>query len=123
MASAANCKGPHSTIAIFHKDTPDIIRKHVYEILWHHFIESKCIHDSAFAHRIVRHFNYFYTKNALQFFISSLLTFYRTAFIGLSAFYIVGARKNPWLASIFLLGSAGTITGGLTKRNSLGLGI
>lgn len=83
MASATNCKGPHSTIAVFHKDTPNIIRKHVYEILWHHFIESECIHDSAFAHRIVRHG----FKHILSSEIISIFYFY--------FYYIVGARKNP----------------------------
>lgn len=111
MTSTTNCKGPHSTIAVFHKDTTDIIRKHVYEILWYHFIESECIHDSAFAHCIVRHGSkHIIIKTAFQFFI-------------FLAFYIFGGRKNPLFASIFLLGSAGTIIGGLTKRNSFGLGI
>jgi len=74
MASATNCKSPHSTIAIFHKDTADVIRKQVYEILWHHFVESKCIHDSVFAHRIVRHFKYLNIENIFQFFIASFLS-------------------------------------------------
>ena len=84
MTSATNCKGPHSTIAVFHKDTSDIIGKQVYEILWDHFIESECIHDSAFAHRIVRHGS---THFIIQFhfnflFVAKLLSaFYRKASI------------------------------------------